>query len=356
MTSVALAVTDGIPLIEVAAPCEVFGVDRPDLADPWYDFTVCGPEGARVGGWFRADPPHGLDALVAADTVIVPGCRNVHESQPAELVDAVRAAYERGARIVSICSGAFVLAAAGLLNGRRATAHWLHAGLLAARYPLVQVDPEVLYLEDGGIYTSAGKAAGFDLCLHLVRVDHGAAVANALARRLVVAPHRTGGQAQFIPAPVAAPGNHDLAELLPWVLNRLDQPLSVTELARRANMSVRTLARHFNAVTGTAPLQWLLTQRIHRAQEMLETTDESIDQIAAHTGLGTATTLRRHFNRVVGVPPDTYRRTFQNDPAEANHVVHTRVNTARPATAASSSPDGSRRPAAASRNEARKPR
>ena len=356
MTSVALAVTDGIPLIEVAAPCEVFGVDRPDLADPWYDFTICGPDGARVGGWFRADSPPGLDALGAADTVIVPGCRNVHENQPADLVDAVRAAYERGARIVSICSGAFVLAEAGLLDGRRATAHWLHAALLAERYPLVKVDPEVLYLEDGGIYTSAGKAAGFDLCLHLVRLDHGAGVANALARRLVVAPHRIGGQAQFIPAPVAAPGNHDLAELLPWVLDHLDRPLSVAELARRANMSTRTLARHFNAVTGTAPLQWLLTQRIHRAQELLETTHESIDQVAARTGMGTATTLRRHFNRVVGVPPDAYRRTFQNDPAEANHVVQTKVSTASPATTASISLGGSGPPAAASRNDARNPR
>ncbi|HEX4248468.1 MAG TPA: helix-turn-helix domain-containing protein [Pseudonocardia sp.] len=362
MTSVAMAVTDGIPLIEVAAPCEIFGVDRPDLADPWYDFTVCGPDGARVGGWFRADAPHGLDELVAADTVIVPACRNVHERQPADLVDAVRAAHERGARVVSICSGAFVLAAAGLLDGRRATAHWLHAALLAERYPLVKVDPEVLYLEDDGIYTSAGKAAGFDLCLHLVRLDHGTAVANALARRLVVAPHRTGGQAQFIPAPVAAPGNHDLAELLPWVLDHLDQPLSVAELARRANMSVRTLARHFNAVTGAAPLQWLLTQRIHRAQELLETTTESIDQVAARTGMGTPTTLRRHFNRVVGVPPDAYRRTFQNEPAlrnepaEANHVVQTRVSTASPVTATSSSLGGSRPPAAASRNDTRKPR
>jgi transcriptional regulator GlxA family with amidase domain len=147
MTSVALAVTDGIPLIEVAAPCEVFGVDRSDLADPWYDFAVCGPDDARVGGWFKVDGPAGLDVLVAADTVIVPACRNVHESQPADLVDAVRAAHERGARVVSICSGAFVLAEAGLLDGRRATAHWLHADLLAQRYPRVRVDPEVLYLD-----------------------------------------------------------------------------------------------------------------------------------------------------------------------------------------------------------------
>jgi AraC family transcriptional regulator, transcriptional activator FtrA len=315
MTSVALAVTDGIPLIEVAAPCEVFGVDRSDLADPWYDFAVCGPEDARVGGWFKVDGPLGLDVLVAADTVIVPACRNVHESQPADLVDAVRAAHERGARVVSICSGAFVLAAAGLLDGRRATAHWMHAGLLAQRYPKVRVDPEVLYLEDDGIFTSAGKAAGMDLCLHIVRLDHGAAVANALARRLVVAPHRTGGQAQFIPTPLPSiGGNHGLAELLPWAIARLEQPLTVGDLARRANMSSRTLARHFNAVTGAAPLQWLLTQRIHRAQELLETTNDSVEEIAARTGMGTATTLRRHFSRSVGVPPDTYRRTFAPEP------------------------------------------
>jgi AraC family transcriptional activator FtrA len=314
MASVALAVTGGLSLLEVAAPCDVFGMDRSDLVDPWYDFAVCAPAGVRVGGWFQAVTPYGLDRLATADTVIVPACRDVELDPPAELVDAVRAAHEAGARIASICTGAFVLAAAGLLDGRRATTHWLHAELLARRHPRVQVDPEVLYIDHGDVLTSAGKAAGLDLCLHLVRSDHGSAVANALARRLVVPPHRPGGQAQFIPAPVPNSPDRGLGGLLSWALARLDQPLTVTDLAREARMSERTLTRQFRAATGTTPLQWLLAQRVHRAQELLETTDYSVEQIASHTGLGTAATLRRHFHRALGVPPDTYRRTFHERP------------------------------------------
>jgi AraC family transcriptional activator FtrA len=311
MRSVALAVHDGITIFEVASVCEVFGVDR-GLADPWYDFTVCGAGPVRVGGWFRVEAPGGLDELASAGTVIVPACRDVDEDPPADLVEAVRAAYDAGARVVSICTGAFVLAAAGLLDGRRATTHWMHAGLLAARYPRVRVDPEVLYIDEGQILTAAGKASGMDLCLHIVRLDHGMAVANDLARRLVVPPHRPGGQAQFIPTPVPNGREHALSDLLPWAIARLDRPLTVEDLARRANMSARNLARHFNAVTGTTPLQWLLTQRIHRAQELLETTGDSVELVAARTGMGTAATLRRHFSRVIGVPPDTYRRTFRD--------------------------------------------
>jgi transcriptional regulator GlxA family with amidase domain len=176
----------------------------------------------------------------------------------------------------------------------------------------VTVDPDVLYVDNGSVLTSAGKAAAMDLCLHLVRADYGSAVANAVARRLVVPPHRAGGQAQFVPAPVPSQDNHPLGELLPWVTDRLDRPLTVTDLARQANMSSRNLGRHFRSATGTTPLQWLLTQRIRRAQELLETTDNSIDAIAAAAGMGTATTLRRHFNRTVGVPPDAYRRTFRS--------------------------------------------
>ncbi|MCD9142787.1 helix-turn-helix domain-containing protein [Streptomyces albireticuli] len=314
MASVALAVTDGMPLLELAAACAIFGTERPDLVDTWYDFTVCAPAGAQVGGWFHADTPHGLDALAAADTVIVPPCDDVEVPPPADLVDAVRAAHDGGARVASICTGAFTLAAAGLLDGRRATTHWLHADLLAARYPGVEVDPRVLYIDEGSVLTSAGRAAGIDLCLHLVRTDHGTAVANAVARRLVVAPHRSGGQAQFIAAPVQPDNGPGLAEVLAWALERLDQPLTVTDLARRAHMSSRNLGRHFTAVTGTTPLQWLLTQRLHRAQELLESTDDSVDHIAARVGMGSAATLRRHFNRAFGVPPDTYRRTFRADP------------------------------------------
>jgi transcriptional regulator GlxA family with amidase domain len=316
MTTVALAVTAGVPHFELAAACDVFGVDRSDLADPWYDFSLCGPAQIPVGGRFLLEPDHGLDHLARADTVIVPAVPDPEDDPPAELVDAVRAAHEAGARVASLCTGAFVLAAAGLLDGRRATTHWLHAEALATRHPRVRVDPDVLYVGDDRVLTSAGKAAAMDLCLHLVRLDHGSAVANQVARRLVVPPHRPGGQAQFVATPLPEPRDHPLADLLNWVMGRLDQPLTVEQLARRANMSSRNLARHFTAVTGTTPLRWLLTQRVHRAQELLETTDDTVDAIAAATGMGTATTLRRHFHRSVGVPPDAYRRTFRSARAD----------------------------------------
>ncbi|MFG3255397.1 helix-turn-helix domain-containing protein [Streptomyces sp. NPDC048172] len=314
MATVALAVTDGMLHFELSLAYEVFGTAPPGTvrtAAPWYRLSVCGPDAVTVGR-FRLEPDHGLDQLPRADTVIVPGWADVDVAPPAELVDAVRAAHEAGARVASLCTGAFVLAAAGLLDGRRATTHWAHTQVLADRHPRVTVDPDVLYVADDTVLTSAGKAAAMDLCLHLVRLDHGSAVANAVARRLVVPPHRDGGQAQFVTTPVPAPDQHQpLAALLPWVLERLDQPLTVEDLARRARLSSRHLSRHFRAATGTTPLQWLLVQRIRRAQELLETTDDSVDTIAATTGMGTATTLRRHFNRTVGVPPDAYRRTFR---------------------------------------------
>jgi AraC family transcriptional regulator, transcriptional activator FtrA len=304
MTSVALAATDGMLSFELTIASEVFG------ENPRYDFSVCGSAPVRVGR-FRLEPDHGLDRLARAGTVIVPGWADVDVAPPADLVDAVRAAHAAGARVASLCTGAFVLAAAGLLDGRRATTHWAHTDVLAARYPRVTVDPDVLYVDNGSVLTSAGKAAAMDLCLHLVRADHGSAVANAVARRLVVPPHRAGGQAQFVTTPVPTRDDHPLASLLPWITARLDQPLTVEDLARQANLSSRHLGRHFRSATGTTPLQWLLTQRIRRAQELLENTDAGIDTIAEAVGMGTATTLRRHFNRTVGVPPDTYRRTFR---------------------------------------------
>ncbi|MFJ7190100.1 helix-turn-helix domain-containing protein [Streptomyces bacillaris] len=310
MTAVALAVTDGMLHFELALACEVFGSHAPDGADSWYRLSLCGPDAARAGR-FRLEPDRGLDGLVGAHTVIVPGWADIDRAPPAELVDAVRAAHEAGARVASLCTGAFVLAAAGLLDGRRATTHWAHTRVLAERRPRVTVDPDVLYVDDDGVLTSAGKAAAMDLCLHLVRLDHGSAVANTLARRLVVPPHRDGGQAQFVTTPVPAPGGHPLDGLFPWVMRRLDRPLTVEDLARQARMSSRHLGRHFRSATGTTPLQWLLTQRIRRAQELLETTDDTVDAIATATGMGTATTLRRHFHRTVGVPPDAYRRTFR---------------------------------------------
>jgi AraC family transcriptional regulator, transcriptional activator FtrA len=329
MHSVALAVTGGHSLLEVAVAHDVFGMHRSGLADPWYDFAVCAPAGANVGSWFQVSTPYGLDRLVAADTVIVPWSHDVEQHPPVDLVDAVRAAHEAGARIASICTGAFVLAAAGLLDGRRATTHWMHAELLARRHPRIQVDPDVLYIDHGDVLTSAGKAAGLDLCLHLVRSDHGSAVANALARRLVVPPHRPGGQAQFIPTPIPSAPDGGLSDLLSWALDRLDQPLSVTDMARTARMSERTLTRQFRAGTGTTPLQWLLTQRVHRAQELLETTDYSVEQVAARTGLGTAATLRRHFHRTLGVPPDAYRRSFHGRPARPHSGSETSTRSVR---------------------------
>ncbi|MFC8828390.1 helix-turn-helix domain-containing protein [Streptomyces sp. NPDC057137] len=310
MNTVALAVTDGMLHYELSVAYEVFGTAPDGVAAPWYRLDVCGPAAVRFGR-FLLEPDHGLDRLRYADTVIVPGWDDVDGDPPADLVDAVRAAHEAGARVASLCTGAFVLAAAGLLDGKRATTHWAHTEALSARYPRVTVDPDVLYVDNGSVLTSAGKAAAMDLCLHLVRLDHGSSIANTAARRLVVPPHRAGGQAQFVTTPVPDRADHPLAALFPWVLERLDHPLTVEDLARQARMSSRNLGRHFRSVAGTTPLQWLLTQRIRHAQELLETTDGTVDAIAAATGMGTATTLRRHFNRTVGVPPDMYRRTFR---------------------------------------------
>ncbi|MFE0805235.1 helix-turn-helix domain-containing protein [Streptomyces sp. NPDC058812] len=329
MTTVALAATDGMLHFELSLACEVFGTGPAGMVDPWYRLSVCGPSAVRVGR-FRLEPDHGLDRLPHADTVIVPGWADIDQDPPAELIDAVREAHEAGARVASLCTGAFVLAAAGLLDGKRATTHWAHTAELARRHPRVTVDADVLYVDNGSVLTSAGKAAAMDLCLHLVRLDHGSSVANRLARRLVVPPHRDGGQAQFVTTPVPAPDNHPLAELFPWVLQRLDHPLTVEDLARQARMSSRHLGRHFRSATGTTPLQWLLTQRIRHAQELLETSDDTIDAIATATGMGTATTLRRHFHRTVGVPPDAYRRTFRSQTRLARTAPEPTIAVRRP--------------------------
>ncbi|MGW4214828.1 helix-turn-helix domain-containing protein [Lentzea sp. NPDC004789] len=301
----AFAVTEGMLHFELAAAYEIFAAPQLD-----YEVRICGNRPVRVGR-FTMEPDLALDQLERADTVIVPALADVDEPIEPQLVEAVRKAHERGARIVSLCTGAFVLAEAGVLDGLRATTHWAHTDVLAERYPLVEVDPDVLYVDNGQVLTSAGKAAAIDLSLHLIRGDHGAATANTAARRLVVPPHRDGGQAQFVLAPVPAEEGHPLTELFDWVSTRLGEALTVEDLARQANMSSRHLARLFKVVTGTTPLQWLHVQRIRRAQELLEMTDDSVDQIAEASGMGTATTLRRHFHRTVGVPPDTYRRTFR---------------------------------------------
>ncbi len=312
-----MAITEGMPIFEAAIPCEVFGRARPGLPDPWYEFTVCAQEPGRTstGSAFVTATPYGLDGLAMADTVIVPACDNVLDDAPAQLVTAVRAAHERGARIVSLCTGAFVLAEAGLLDGRRATVHWFHANLLAERYPAVDVDPSVLYIDEGQILTSAGTTAGLDLCLHLVRIDHGAEVANLLARRLVISPHRNGGQAQYVDSPVARNADDSLAPLLQWATAHLHEPLTIAELAARQHLTPRTLIRRFRDATGTSPLRWLLAQRIQRARTLLESTDDPPARVAELCGLGGEANLRHHFARTVGVPPGEYRRTFRKQVA-----------------------------------------
>ena len=310
--TVAVPVLNGTQPFELAVTYEVFGTDRTYLTPDWYSYRLCAgePGEVRTSGGLLLDSPYGLDDLVTADTVIVPA-RADSGSDPEPLLEALRAAYDRGARVASICTGAFTLAAAGLLDGRRATTHWAYAADLAASYPDVDVDPNVLYVEDGRVFTSAGTAAGIDLCLHLVRCDFGTDIANAVARRMVVPPHRDGGQAQYVATPVPRPDADTLGPLLDWALAHLDEPLTLPDLAHQANTSVRTLVRRFQAATGTTPLQWLLTQRVRRAQHLLESSDEPVERVASMAGFGTAANLRQHFSRVVGVPPNTYRRTFR---------------------------------------------
>jgi AraC family transcriptional regulator, transcriptional activator FtrA len=308
--SVALALSNQVPIFELAAPCAVFGTNWSGR-DDWYDLRVCSPsDGLRVDRWFTAATPYTYADLITADTVVVPACHDDELRPPADLVDAIRLASQRGARIASICSGAFVLAAAGLLDGRRAATHWRHADALAERYPRITVDASALYIDEGDVLTSAGKSAGTDLCLHIVRLDYGATVANDVARRLVAPPHREGHQRQYsnpLPGDVA---NDVVGDAMDWALAHLDEPLTVEQLARRSGVSVRTLHRQLVSRTGSKPLDWLNAQRLRRAQQLLETTDLTVERIATECGFGTATTLRRHFRQTLATTPDTYRRTF----------------------------------------------
>src|SRR4051812_45103954 len=312
--TVAVAVVNGTAQFELAVACEVFGVDRSEMFGDWYGFKLCAAEPGpiRTAPGLILDTPYGIEDIATADTVIVPAAGE-EPGQHDALLDALRRAYANGARIASICTGAFLLAEAGLLDGRRATTHWMHAADLADQYPAVDVDPNVLYVQDDRLLTSAGTAAGIDLCLHMVRHDRGTEVANALARRMVVPPHRDGGQAQYVDAPLPRCDSDTLAPLLDWALARLGEPLTLSDLARQANVSVRTLVRRFTAATGTTPLQWLLIQRVRRAQQLLESSDQPVERIASLAGFGTAANLRQHFTRVVGVPPAHYRRTFRGE-------------------------------------------
>jgi AraC family transcriptional regulator, transcriptional activator FtrA len=308
---VALAVQPGAPIFELSVPCEVFGVDRADIHDPWYHFEVCPTQPAtEVAAGFVAAQTGSMDDLAGADTVIIIGSANIDTDPPAQLLEAIRHAHRRQARIVGICSGAFVLAHAGVLNHRRATTHWMHIDDFSRRFPTVELDPSVLYVESDGVFTSAGTAAAIDLCLELVRQDFGAAPANEVARRMVIPPHRDGGQAQYLRRPMSPEPDDDLAVSMQWAQTHLDRRITVEDLSRQAHTSGRTLIRRFHDTVGITPQQWLLRQRLTLAQDLLETTHLPIDRIAEKSGMGTAANLRHHFNHHLGVSPLAYRRAF----------------------------------------------
>jgi len=314
-------VYDGWCTFEFSCAAEVFGLSRPEFGPDWYRFETCSARNRSVRGQYgmRMKAAGGLDRLLAAGTIVITGWQGVDVPVPPAVLDALREAHARGARLLSICSGAFVLAATGLLDGKQATTHWRYAEGLQRRYPNIRVDPNVLYVDEGSVLTSAGSAAGLDLCLHLVRRDYGPAIANQVARRLVISPHRDGGQAQFLERPVEDRGRgserglrerEPLAALLDKIGRRLSQPLRIGELARLAAMSERTFMRRFRAATGLSPADWVTRARVDTARELLESTALSIDRIAERCGLGTPTTLRHHFRKKVGVSPAQYRKRF----------------------------------------------
>jgi AraC family transcriptional activator FtrA len=303
---------DGLCAFEFSCTAEIFGLSRPEVGPGWYRFETCSLQGRKVSGQYGLTMAvdGDMDRLAAAGTIVIPGWQGIDIPVPTAIIDALRKAHSRGARLLSVCSGSFVLAATGLLDGKRATTHWRYAEALQRRYPRIQVDPAVLYVDEGQILTSAGSAAGLDLCLHLIRRDFGPAVANQVARRLVIPPHRDGGQAQFLERPVDQRELGSLAALMDRMRRRLHEPMSIGALARRAAMSERTFMRRFRAASGMAPGEWITRARVDRARELLESSVLSVDQIAARTGLGTPATLRHHFRKVVGVSPAEYRRRF----------------------------------------------
>lgn len=331
--SVALLALDHINPFEFSIACEVFGIRRGEvlarMEQPrWYDLRVCAVRpGATVetGFGYRMQVDRGLDDLVTADTVIVPmGIKTPDAEQQVcgwrvpglpddEVLDALRAAAANGARMVSFCSGAFVLAEAGILDGRRATTHWMYLESFRARYPRVEVVPDVLWVDEGDVLTSAGSASGMDLSLHIVRTDYGADAADLVARRTVVPPHRDGGQAQYTTVPEVPSGGTPFGELLDWIVEHLHEPLEVADLAECAAMSERTFARRFRDATGTTPHQWLTGQRVARARQLLETTDLTIDAVATRSGLGTAANLRARLREAAGISPSTYRQRFRRE-------------------------------------------
>lgn len=307
---------DGLVAFDLAAPAQAFTVATGSDGEAPYEFSTCSVEAGELSTTtgFAVRAQAGLEALERADTVVVPAYFDVFSPPPAVVTMALRQAAARGARVLSICTGAFALAHAGLLDGRRSTTHWAFAAELAGRFPAIEVDPAVLYVDEGAVMTSAGLSAGIDLCLHVIREDCGAAVGERVARHMVAAPHREGGQAQFIERPRLAQEAADggLEETRRWAAARLEEPPDVAAMARHASVSPRTFARRFREETGTTPLQWLLSQRVHEARRLLEETELPIDAVAWRAGFGTAASLRDHFRRFTATTPTAYRRSFRH--------------------------------------------
>jgi AraC family transcriptional activator FtrA len=303
---------DGLVAFDLTAPAQAFQLAAKPSGEPLYEFSTAAPAGApvRTTSGFSVVPERGLGALRRADTVVVPGYAGLFDQPSAEALDALRAAARRGARLLSVCTGAFGLAHAGILDGRRATTHWAWAGELARRFPAVEVEPDALFVDEGDVLTSAGLSAGIDLSLHVIRRDFGAEAGERVARHMVAAPHREGGQAQFF-KPELPPAAGSLEPTRRWALESLAEPLDVAAMARHAGVSPRTFARRFRAETGTTPLQWLLSQRVLEARRLLEATDLPIDEVAWRVGFGTAASLRDHFRRATATTPTAYRRSFQ---------------------------------------------
>ncbi|WP_439383114.1 GlxA family transcriptional regulator [Amycolatopsis lexingtonensis] len=305
-------VTEESNPFEMGVATELFGVRRPELDRPWYDFTLCSatPDVRMNLGMFTLSGVAGLEAAETADTLIAPARPNIRVPTDPSIIEAIRRAAARGARLVSFCTGAFALAEAGVLDGRRATTHWQWAAELAARFPAVRWEPDVLFVDEGNVLTAAGSAASLDLGLHLIHRDHGAEVVNAVSRRLVFTGHRDGGQQQFIARPVPTVPDTSLAPVLAWALAHLDQPLTVTDLAARASTSPATLHRKFRAELGTTPLAWLTTERVTLACRLIERGELRLDRVAEASGFGTAANLRLQLRRHTGLSPSAYRRRF----------------------------------------------
>ncbi|SCW87439.1 MULTISPECIES: transcriptional regulator FtrA [unclassified Pseudomonas] len=330
--TVAILAYEGLCVFEFGIALEIFGLPRPELDIPWYTHQVVAVDQGpmRAFGGLQIGVDAGLEALETARTIIVPGWRSRQEPPPEALLQALRKAHARGARLLSICSGVFVLAATGLLDGETATTHWQFAQELAEHYPLINVDPNVLYVDAGQLITSAGSAAGIDACLHLIARDCGTHVANSVARRLVMAPQRTGGQAQFIVAPVSKSPRNELSGVLQWIRENLDQSPSVGDMAARVAMSERTFLRRFIETTGLAPKAWLQQERLNRARELLESTDQHTASIAQACGYRSVESFRAAFRNAVGLPPSAYRERFGR--REASPQAALKANPATDAT------------------------